>query len=143
MDHKEINAIINLLDDPDSNVFQAIRAKLSQLGTEVIPHLEKAWETSLDELFQSRIENIIQEIHHTDIKGKLKKWIKDGEQDLLKGAIIISQFQYSDAKEKDITRQIGIIKKDIWLEINNNLTALEKIKIVNHIFFDVHKYLLL
>jgi regulator of sirC expression with transglutaminase-like and TPR domain len=140
MDINEINALINLLDDPDSNVYNAIRNKLTQLGAPVIPHLEKAWETSLDELFQTRIENIIQVIHHTDIKNKLQKWNDNSEHDLLEGAAIISQFQYSDVKVEDIYEKIERIKKDIWLEINNNLTALEKIKIVNHIFFDVHNF---
>ena len=140
MDINEINALINLLDDPDSNVYNAIRNKLTQLGVQVIPYLEKAWETSLDELFQTRIENIIQVIHHTDIKNKLQKWNDNSEHDLLEGAAIISQFQYSDVKVEDIYEKIEKIKKDIWLEINNNLTALEKIKIVNHIFFDVHNF---
>jgi len=140
MDINEINALIKLLDDPDSNVYNAIRNKLTQFGSDVIPHLEKAWETSLDELFQTRIENIIQQIHHTHIKLKLQKWNDNGEHDLLEGAIIISQFQYSDVKSEDIFEKVEKIKKDIWLEINNNLTALEKIKIVNHIFFEVHKF---
>lgn len=140
MDINEINALVKLLDDPDSGVYQAIHGKLSQLGMAVIPHLEKAWETSLDELFQTRIENIIQEIHHTNTKTKLQKWAKSADHNLLEGAAIISQFQYPDVKYGTIVEQLEAIKKDIWLEINNNLTALEKIKIVNHIFFDVHKY---
>lgn len=140
MDKNEIQALINLLDDPDSAVFEAIRQKLKQLGTEIIPQLEEAWETSLDELFQTRIENIIQEIHHSDIKKKLTDWANSEEHDLLEGAIIVSQFQYPDLNPEDVNEQIESLKKDIWLEINDNLTALEKIKIVNHIFFDVHKF---
>ncbi len=140
MDVKEIDALIKLLDDPDSSVFQAIQSKLTQLGVEVIPHLERAWETSLDELFQTRIEDIIQQIHHTDIKSKLEKWNSSTQHNLIEGAAIITQFQYPDVKPEDINLQIEKIKKDIWLEINDNLTALEKIKIVNHIFFEVHKF---
>lgn len=140
MNIKEINALIKLLDDPDSAIFQAIQNKLTQLGVDAIPHLEKAWETSLDELFQTRIEDIIQEIHYTDIKKKLQGWNHSSEHNLMEGAIIISQFQYPDIKSEDIRTQLENIKKDIWLEINDNLTALEKIKIVNHIFFDVHKF---
>ncbi len=140
MDKNEINALIQLLDDPDLNVFQVIKNKLSQQSIEVIPILEKAWENSLDELFQTRIENIIQKIHQSHIKNKLQKWSDGGQHDLLEGATIISQFQYPDIKPQDIFDQIEQIKKDIWLEINENLTALEKIKIVNHIFFSVYKY---
>ncbi len=140
MDNNEINALIKLLDDPDLNVFQAIRNKLSQQNVDVIPYLEKAWENSLDELFQTRIEDIIQEIHQSHIKKRLQKWNESSHQDLLEGATIISQFQYPDIKPQSIIEQVEEIKKDIWLEINENLTALEKIKIVNHIFFDIYKY---
>ena len=32
------------------------------------------------------------------------------------------------------------IKRDIWLEINENLTALEKVRIINHIFFKIYGF---
>lgn len=140
MDKTEIKSLIKLLDDPDLDIFKAVRNKLSQLGSDVIPHLEKAWENSLDSLFQTRIEDIIHDIHQSHIKNKLKEWGNNSTHDLLEGATIISQFQYPDIKFEDLKKQIEEIKKDIWLEINDNLTALEKIKIVNHIFFDVHKF---
>ncbi|MCK9207403.1 MAG: transglutaminase-like domain-containing protein [Salinivirgaceae bacterium] len=139
MDKREIQSIIKLLDDPDQSVFMAIRNKLTQMGTGVIPFLETAWENSLDELFQSRIESIIQEIHHSNIKSNLKKWESSGN-DLLQGALLIAQFQYPEINQEEILKTIELLKKDVWLEINENLTALEKIKIVNHIFFDVHNY---
>lgn len=140
MDIAEINALIKLLDDPDSKVFEAIQKKLDQIGVSIIPHLEKAWEKSLDELFQTRIENIIQNIHQTDVKNQLSIWVKNQENDLLSGALIVTQFQYPETNIEEIKEQIENIKKDIWLELNDNLTALEKIKIVNHIFFDVNKF---
>jgi regulator of sirC expression with transglutaminase-like and TPR domain len=140
MDTKEIDALIQLLDDPDFSVFQAIKIKFHQMGTAVIPHLEKAWENNLDELFQTRVENIIQEVHHSSIKKQLNHWIKTPNLDLIDAAILIAKFQYPDLDIEVLKKNIALIKKDIWLEINENLTALEKIKIVNHIFFDVHHY---
>ena len=38
-----------------------------------------------------------------------------------------------------INEQIETIRKDVWIEINSNLTALEKVKILNYILFDLHK----
>ncbi len=139
MDTKEIYSMIKLLDDPDQSVFLAIRNKLTQMGIGVIPFLETAWENSLDELFQSRIESIIQEIHQSDIKAELKKW-ESSENDLLQGALLIAKFQYPEMNQEEVLKSIELVKKDVWLEINENLTALEKIKIVNHVFFDIHSY---
>ncbi len=140
IDEKEIKSLINLLDDPDRNVFEAVRSKLNNLGTEVVHYLEEAWENSLDELFQSRIENITQDIQFNNIKLKLKQWVESGSNDLLMGAIIISQYQYPDINKQEIENGIEKIKKNIWLEISTQLTALEKTKIINHILFDVHGF---
>jgi regulator of sirC expression with transglutaminase-like and TPR domain len=140
MEIHEIQALIRLLDDPDQEVFQAIRNKLNKLGPGVIPELEQAWEKNLDSLLQSRIENIIHDIHHTDIRNRLHQWVEQGAHDLFTGACLVNQFQYPDIKAEEMLKKIDVLKKDIWLELNDNLTALEKIKVMNHILFEVHKF---
>ncbi len=140
MDKKELQAHINLLDDPNNEVFQVVQQNLSNQGTDIVPELEKAWENSLNELFQERIENIIQEIQFQSIQKKLSKWADSGGNDLLEGAFLIAKYQYPDIKFEDIVKNIDTIKHDVWLELNENLTALEKVKILNHIIFDVHGF---
>ncbi|PKP09792.1 MAG: hypothetical protein CVU09_09170 [Bacteroidetes bacterium HGW-Bacteroidetes-4] len=140
MNIKEIDSLIKLLDDPDASVFEAIRIKLNQLGLTVIPNLEKAWENNLDSLFQTRIENIIDDIYQNDVKNQLNQWIKTEAHDLIEAALIIAKFQYHELNIPELRTQVETIKKDVWLELNDNLTALEKIKIINHIVFDIHKF---
>lgn len=134
---KEIESLIKLLDDPDSKVFELVKTKLKTLGTEVIPFLETAWENSFDELFQSRIENITQSIQFSVIKNKLTEWNNSEEQDLLTGALIVASYQYPDMDTKKITVLFDKIKQNIWLEINTQFTALEKIRIINHVLYKV------
>lgn len=43
MNKNEIVSLINLLDDPDENIFQHVHDKLIQIGLESIPYLEKSW----------------------------------------------------------------------------------------------------
>jgi len=38
----EIDALVSLLDDPDEIIFNQIKSQLLELGTDCIPHLEKA-----------------------------------------------------------------------------------------------------
>lgn len=140
MEDKELNALISLLDDPDESVFRHIREKLLSLGTEVIPHLEAAWENSFDNFLQNRIENIIHKIQFDSIGKDLKNWTALGGQNLLLGAILVARYQYPDLNEEKIKKQIDQIKQDIWLELNSNLTALEKIRVINHILFEVHGF---
>lgn len=140
MDKKELNALISLLDDPDEKVFEQVSMKFLSLGQEVIPVLEDAWEHSFDTLIQNRIENIIHQIQFDLIKDALKDWSHPDKQNLLEGAMLIARYQYPDIDFVKVKKQIDQIRHDVWLELNNNITALEKVKIINHILFDVHNF---
>jgi len=140
MKKKELNALISLLDDPDEKVFEQVSMKFLSLGQEIIPVLEDAWEHSFDTLIQNRIENIIHQIQFDLIKDALKDWSHPEHQNLLDGALLIARYQYPDIDFLKIKKQVDQIKQDVWLELNENLTALEKVKIINHILFDVHNF---
>lgn len=137
MDNKEIEALIKLIDDPDPAIHSAIQQKLLDSGEEIIPQLEKAWEEAFDSRLQNKLENIIQKIQFNSTLNRLLDWKKKGAEDLLYGAYLIARYQYPDLHFENIEEKIESIKKDIWLELNNNLTALEKVKIINHILFDI------
>lgn len=140
MKKKELKALISLLDDPDESVYEQVSMKFLSLGQDVIPALEDAWEHSFDTLIQNRIENIIHQIQFDIIKEALKEWSHPDKQNLLEGAMLIARYQYPDIDFKKVKKQIDQIKQDVWLELNNNITALEKVKIINHILFDVHNF---
>jgi len=139
-EHKELSALIRLLDDPDSSVFDKIRDKIYSYGSLAIPVLEDAWENSFDNTIQQRIENIIHSLQMDDLYRELHTWTHMGASDLLMGHLLISRHQYPDLDEAKIREQVMQIKHDVWLEINNNLTSLEKIKVLNHIMYDVHGF---
>jgi regulator of sirC expression with transglutaminase-like and TPR domain len=140
MDRKEIMAMIALLDDTDEEVLVAITGNLLKQGQEVVPELEKAWESTMDEKLQTRLENLIQEIQFNTVRDDLKRWIRTGAEYILEGAYYVARFQFPELTMDKINDQIEAIRKDVWIEINNNLTALEKIKILNYILFDLHKF---
>ncbi|MGB0882826.1 MAG: transglutaminase-like domain-containing protein [Vicingaceae bacterium] len=135
MSNKELQALISLLDDPDDHIFDEIRGKLISFGDEIIPHLESAWENSFDNLLQNRIENIIHFLQFDTVKKELSNW-KHSERDLIEGATIVAKYQYPDIENEDIKDFIKKITQDVWLELNDNLTALEKVKVINSVIFD-------
>lgn len=140
MKKNEITALISLLDDPDEGIFSEVKAKLLEIGNHVIPELEAAWETSFDTLVQNRIENIIHKIQFQNIKDHLQLWAQPQNQNLLEGALLVARYQYPDLDEQKIRKQMEQIKQDVWIELNQGLTALEKVRVINHIIFDVHGY---
>ena len=132
--------MILLLEDPDEEIFSEIRNRLLSLGNEVIPALEDVWENTFNNTLQSRIEDIIQTIQFNSTQEELKLWAATGGIDLLHGTILIARYQYPDLDEENIRHQIELIRKDVWLELNPNLTAFEKVRVINHILFDVYNF---
>lgn len=136
-----IKALVRLIEDPDELVYKHVRDELVGYGSAAIPFLESSWEEDdLGLLFQSRIENLIHEIQFEEVKGDLINWIESPTKDLLTGALIVSRYQYPNLDESAIRLKIQEIRKDIWLEINNDNTAYEKVRIFNKIFYGKHGF---
>ena len=140
MSPEKIQALIQLLDDPNNEVNQTVTKSILDQGTDILPDLEAAWEGSMDSDYQDRLINIIQEIQVQSTHEMLKRWISSEASDLLKGVYLIARYQYPELQFQDIERHLEKIIKDVWLELNNNLTALEKVRILNHILFEVNGF---
>ncbi len=136
---KEVKALLNLLDDPDEVVFQNVKNKLNSYGKEIIPILEDTWEISEDKKVQDRIEEIIHDIQFEKLYDDFNKWTEEGSN-IYEGYVLVTKYLYPDLDINLIVDILNSIKHDIWLEINENLTALEKIRVLNHVFFDVYKF---
>ncbi len=142
MRNRRLNALIDLLDDPDSTVYEMVEKELLKESDHIIPVLEEKWETSFDCEYQERIENIIQSLQFNETKNLLDNWLmKDSdERDLLEGFFIIDRLQYPDLNPLNIKTKIENIRKKIWVELNNSLTLLEKTTILNHFLYNVYDF---
>ena len=140
MNREEIKALIQLLDDPSEEVNLAVTRNLLDQGMEIVPDLEAAWEGTPDADHQERLVNLIQQIQFRSSLDLLREWVVGGAGDLLAGAFLIARFQYPDLRMEDLDKPLDKIIRDVWLELNNNLTALEKIRILNHIFYEVNGF---
>jgi regulator of sirC expression with transglutaminase-like and TPR domain len=128
-------ALISLLDDPDPAVYEAIEQELIKESSKIIPELEIIWETSYDEICQNRIQNLIHRIRFNDHYKSFRKWSKQQNPDLAEGFILASKYHFPDLNTDKILRRIEEIRRKVWVELNNSLTSIEKITVLNHIFF--------
>ncbi len=141
MERNRIDALIALLDDTDAEVVNTVTDNLLKQGISIVPQLEKAWETAPDEKTQERLELVIHNIQFETARENLKTWRNSDATNILEGACYLAQFQFPEISFTKIDQEIEKIKEDIWLEIGNNLTALEKVRIINHVVFDIHKFI--
>ena len=141
LQHSSIQALVNLVDDPDDQIYQHVRGELVKCGATALPILESTWETDLfGSKHHERIDKIIQEIQFEEVKKELKTWLQSSEKDLVKGACVLAKYENPTLDETEIINTIQNIRRDIWLELNDNQTAFEKVKIFNKIFFNHHKF---
>lgn len=136
----EVQALISLLDDSDDVIILHVEQRLLTLGREVIPSLEDAWSGAFDPIKQQRIESLIHKINHDTLIVELKDWAQNNNSDIIAGAILVARFQYPDLDETRIYDQLNQLKRSIWLEINYNLTALEKVNVMNRVLFDTYLF---
>lgn len=138
---KAIQALIQLLDDPDDSIYLHVKNKLINHGVDAIEILEGVWEeNTISVLHQQRIENIIHDIQFNETKESINNWLLKDNKNLIEGWYIISKWQFPGLSMESILNRIDEIKKDIWIEINDNQTAFEKVKILNKIIFQRYHF---
>jgi regulator of sirC expression with transglutaminase-like and TPR domain len=136
----EVTSLIRLLDDPDGEIFDHVHQKLLSFGTEAIDYLEMAWEEAFDPVQQERIANLVHEIQFGIVKNDLKLWHQGGAFDLLQGILIINRYQYPDLDEQKVINQVEAIKRDIWIQMMNEASPAEQIKLINHVFYNIYGF---
>jgi regulator of sirC expression with transglutaminase-like and TPR domain len=134
-ENKEISALLNLIDDPDEEVFGAVSEKIIGYGRIIIPNLEHLWENTPNEEIQDRIEIIIHRLHYKDLSKDFQEWSISGHHDLLVGSLLAAKFQYPELSTSPVLQEVEKLRRNIWLELNNYLTPLEQLRIVTGILY--------
>mgnify|MGYP000349663957 CR=1 FL=1 len=137
---KELTALIQLLDEPDERVYDAIRTRIITMGVDALPLLEEANNNMPVPKASVRIEKIINTIRVEDVFAKLRSWAKHDSHNLLEAWMLISGFHSPEDEKESMKKQVDKLYRDIWVEMNSELTALEKIRVVNHVFYEVYRF---
>jgi regulator of sirC expression with transglutaminase-like and TPR domain len=132
---KEISALLNLIDDPDEEVFGAVSKKIIGYGRIIIPNLEHLWENTPDEDTQDRIELLIHRLHYMDLTEDFRQWSISGHHDIMVGSLLAAKFQYPELSTTPVLQEVEKLRRNIWLELNNYLTPLEQLRIVTGILY--------
>jgi regulator of sirC expression with transglutaminase-like and TPR domain len=137
----EVQALISLIEDPDETIYSQVKNQLRSYGEMVIPQLEQFWEyQDFGPLIRQRVEELIAVIQYEGIYQRIKEWKNSENSSLLEGALIINRYQYPSFDEDELKRIVSRIRQDIWLELNDHLTAFESVKVFNYMFFQIHGF---
>lgn len=136
---KEVRALLQLIDDPDGEVYETVAGRLLNYGKAIIPNLEELWEVTEDEAVQSRIETLIHRVQFEDLQSAFHDWASERSPNLLRGAMLVARFQYPDLNTAAILSQVDGMRRNIWLELNNYLTPLEQVNVFNSILYSYYR----
>lgn len=140
LNDREVISLIALLDDDDEEIIQHVEKQLFLLGDAAIPLLEQEWSQAEGLQHQLRIENMIHQIQFASQVNALREWAKESAHDLLEGLFIIAKYRYPELSKQALQNEIDKIRLDVWLEMHYDLSAYEKIRMMNHIFYNVHGF---
>jgi len=136
----KIEAIIRLLDDPDDEVFEVVKKQLFVEGVSVIKQLENTWENTTNEMIQRRVDMLTREIQLKHVSKEISKWAIIGKHDLLEASFWIAKYQYPSFDFVSYEFLLDQIIQDVKEEMHDDNTPLEKITLINHIFFQSQKF---
>jgi len=136
----ELDALVSLIDEPNEEMFHKIRHKVLSYGNLAIPVLEEAWVNTLGDHDSVRIEGLIEEIRRNELVANFHNWQNDNTAGLWDGYSILMRYLNPAIELERCDSVFEKLVKEIWLELNENLTALEKIKVINHVLFAVNGF---
>ena len=140
MEEKELKALVSLLDDEDKQIVAHVEQKILSIGKEVIPFLEREWESNLNPSVQSRIEELIHTLQYDLLKDRLKKWYESEDQDLITGMWILATYQYPDLELEKLKQELEQIYYETWLEFRPDLYPFDQVKVINSVLFNKLKF---
>jgi regulator of sirC expression with transglutaminase-like and TPR domain len=135
-----IDTLLALLDDRDEEVYFAVRDKLLETGPSILPVLEYALNSSTSLLQHERLELIVIKLKLTKLVEKTVQWANLEEKTLLDGWILASTIHHPYIIPEKIELLIQKIVRDVWMELNDSLTSLEKVSVINHLFFELYHF---
>lgn len=135
-----LDALMFLTEEPDEHLFINIAEAIVSYGEKALPSLKEKLQKSNDGLHHQRLETLIDIIERKNIIEKLKTWREKREYDLMEPCFILAKYNFPDADWSWYGFKIMMIIEQAEREMNQDLTPLEQVKILNHIIYDVNKF---
>ena len=137
-----INALVELMDDPDERIALEVENKLREHGVELLPMLERLFEESLDNPVKAeRLDRLLKQLQFEELCNNFKNWLSSVDKNLLEGVFYVCKFQYPHLTVEELQMEFLKLKEAVWLEINPKQTSFEHVKVLNRVFFDPNLFI--
>jgi len=128
---KDFYALLQFIDDADEETFQSVAHHITACGPKILPHLLFLQETDPKEIVQQRTHALIEKISFDYTIIQLVNWANSSYPSLWKGMILLNEYIVPSTDQISLLNEFYTIKRRVWLELNDYLTPLEQIHIIN------------
>ena len=136
MSQEDLKAMVSLLDDNDQEVVNIIENNIKNLGSEIIPFLEKEWESNgLNPILQKKIEDLVHNLQYGNLKAEFKDWKENQNHDLLKGLWLIAKYQFPELTLESLASELKKIQLEVWLKTDEKMHPNDMVKVLNQVIF--------
>lgn len=135
-----LNALINLTDEPDANLYEIIANAIISCSDEALPLLKENLGSVHDIYQRNRIEELIYIIEYQGVVKKIKQWRNKRSYDLAEPYFILSRHRFPDVDWSNIGFRTMMLVEQADDIISDNLTPLEQVRALNHIIYKVNKF---
>jgi len=137
---ERLRAMVSLLDDPDPGIHLRVQQDLDALGVHAVAQLEELWIQAEEVKERRSLEKVIHRLQWNDIQCHLTAWLEGDRSDLLSALCIIARYQYPNLDEQAVRQTLQAIRIEVWMGLNEQMTALEQVRHLNFVLFRVHKF---
>jgi regulator of sirC expression with transglutaminase-like and TPR domain len=137
---KDFFSLLQLIDDQDEKVYGFVASNIIKHGKEILPHLIFLQETNPNTIVQKRTKSLIDHINTSYISNQLIQWAKTQEKSIWDAVLFVNQIFEPLMDANIIEKKFSSIKRDVWLELNDYLTPLEQINVINKIFYQIEAF---
>lgn len=140
MNKSEIISLLRLLEDPDKSVYDIVRGKILENGEFFRIYLENYHSFSSNTLGIERSESILDEVFWLKFEEKLIAYLSNPKPQLAEGVFLIETYFNREVDINQIEAYFDSVLREVWIELNNQLTGIEKVKVISRILFTENKF---
>ena len=136
----ELISLITLMDDPDSIVRKAVRDRLIERGQETVELIERQYLPGSPEDKRELYLSFLDEVKADIAAGKLISLIESPQPMLDLGLYYVTRVADTTTDELLYFTTLEALSEEISLEIGEDKTSVESVKIFNYLFFNRFRF---
>lgn len=135
------SSLLALLEDPNEEVFAAVEPVILEQSRDFESAIMQAIEDNSDVLVHKRLLQIQRKIQCQKIGTSIVTWFHEKDGSILEFLIAIDKL-YGNALQNEsvLNSFVDQLKRNIWIELNNYLTPLEQINVINSILYNYYGF---